>query len=95
MTTKRPMNGVTSSWDRRELIAAVAGAAAVAYLPFGSLAAAVPAVGATEREGLLADWTIDDQWGVYPRYDAIPQAPTHREDQRLAAVHPADLQFLV
>jgi hypothetical protein len=94
MTIKDPVNRAASSWDRRDFIAAAAGAAAVAYLPFGSLAGAVPAVGATEREGLLADWTIDDQWGVYPRYDAIPCAPAHREDQRLASAHPADLQFL-
>jgi hypothetical protein len=88
------MSTKTSSWSRRELIAAAAGAAAVAYLPLGALAAAAPAVGATQRDDLLADWTIDDQWGVYPRYDAIPFAPPQHEDPRLAAVHPADLQFL-
>jgi hypothetical protein len=83
------------SWDRREFIAAAAGAAAVAYLPFGS-AAATPVVGASEPQALLADWSIDDQWGVYPRYDAIPSAPPHAEvDTRLAAVHPADLPFVV
>jgi len=85
--------------DRRELITAVASAAAVAYFPFGALAestpaAAVPAA-ATERKALLADWTIDDQWGVYPRWDAIPCVPQHGEDQRLAAVDSVDLQFVV
>jgi hypothetical protein len=88
------MSTKTNVWDRRDFLAAAAGAAAVAYLPFGS-AAVAPAVGATEREDLLADWTIDDQWGVYPRYDAIAQVPTHREDPRFTAVHPADVQFLV
>lgn len=94
MTTEGYIKKWVNSWDRREFITGAAGAAAVAYLPFGSVAAPVPAVGATERKDLLADWTIDDQWGVYPRYDAIPYAPAHREDPRLATVHPADLQFL-
>ena len=87
------MSTKTNAWDRRDFLAAAAGAAAVAYLPFGS-ATAAPAVGVPERKDLLADWTIDDQWGVYPRYDAIVQVPTPREDPRLAALHPADLQFL-
>jgi hypothetical protein len=81
-------------WDRRELIAAAAGAASVAYLPFGSFAAA-PAVGASEPGGLLVDWSIDDQWGVYPRYDAIPVTPVQTDDPRLAAADAADLPFLV
>jgi hypothetical protein len=88
------MSTKTDVWGRRDFLAAAAGAAAVAYLPFGS-AAVAPAVGATERKDLLADWTIDDQWGVYPRYDAIAQVPTHRDDPRLAAADPADVQFLV
>jgi hypothetical protein len=85
MSTKRPL-------DRREFIAAASSAAAVAYLPFGSLAA--PPVGAAESKELLADWSIDDQWGVYPRYDAHPFAPAQHEERRLAAVHPADVPFL-
>jgi hypothetical protein len=86
MSTKRPL-------DRREFIAAAGSAAAVAYLPFGSLAAAPP-VGAAESKELLADWSIDDQWGVYPRYDAHPFVPAQHEERRLAAVHPADVPFL-
>jgi hypothetical protein len=83
-----------SSWGRREFIAAAAGAVGVAYLPFRS-AAPVPAVGASERQDLLADWSIDDQWGVYPRYDAIPSTPALAEvDAQLAGVHPADWQFV-
>jgi hypothetical protein len=82
----------TQLYDRRELLIAVAGAATVAYLPFG--AAAAPAVGATDRRELLADWSIDDQWGVCPRWDAIPCVPQQRDDARLAAVQPADLQFV-
>jgi hypothetical protein len=79
--------------DRREFLAAAVSAAAVAYLPFGA-AVAAPAVGAQHAKELLADWSIDDQWGVYPRYDAVPFVPSQREDRRLAAVDPADLPFL-
>jgi hypothetical protein len=80
-------------FDRREFIVAAASAAAVAYVPFGSLAA--PAVGAAQPTELLADWSIDDQWGVIPRWDAIPCTPRQADDPRLAAAHPADLNFLV
>jgi hypothetical protein len=79
--------------SRRELIVAAASAAAVAYVPFGSLAA--PAVGASEPRALLADWSIDDQWGVVPRWDAIPSAPHQANGELLAAVHPADREFVV
>jgi hypothetical protein len=78
--------------DRRGFIVAAASAAAVAYVPFGSLAA--PAVGATETRELLADWSIDDQWGVVARWDAIPCVHQQEDSARLAAVHPADLAFL-
>jgi hypothetical protein len=77
--------------DRRELLVGAASAAAVAYLPFGVVAA--PAVGAAQRE-LLSDWSIDDQWGVVPRWDAIPCVARQVDDARLAAVHPADLVFV-
>jgi hypothetical protein len=88
------MTGKIDAWDRREFLAAAASAAAVAYVPFGSVAAA-PSVGAVQPQDLLADWSIDDQWGVYPRYDALPSTPTPQVDElRLAAVHPADLPFL-
>ena len=79
--------------DRRGFIVAAASAAAVAYVPFGSFAATP--VGATEAGELLADWSIDDQWGVNPRWDAIPCVAQHADDARLAAVHPADLAFVV
>jgi hypothetical protein len=79
-------------YDRRELLTVAAAAAAVAYLPFGSFAA--PAVGATERRELLADWSIDDQWGVCPRWDSIPCTPQYADDPRFASLHPADAQFV-
>jgi len=77
--------------DRREILAGAASAAVVASLPFSSLA--TPALGAPRVEP-LADWSIDDQWGVVPRWDAIPCAPRQSHDERLTAVHPADVQFL-
>jgi hypothetical protein len=78
--------------DRREFILAAASAAAVAYVPFGAVAA--PAVGATQQSELLADWSIDDQWGVVPRWEAIPCTPRQLDDELLASVHPADRAFV-
>jgi hypothetical protein len=82
-----------SAWDRRELLVAAVSAAAVTYLPFGAVAAP-PAIGATRAHDALVDWSIDDQWGVYPRYDAIATPPQQADDQRLASVHPADRAFV-
>jgi hypothetical protein len=79
-------------YHRREILAAAAGAAAVACVPFSSFA--TPALGAPRAEP-LADWAIDDQWGVVPRWDAIPCVPQHRDDARLAFAHPVDRVFLV
>jgi hypothetical protein len=86
------MSTTTRLYDRREILAAAAGAAAIAYRPFPSLA--TPTLGAERREP-LADWSIDDQWGVVPRWDAIPCVPQQRDDARLAAAKPADLPLLV
>jgi hypothetical protein len=79
-------------YDRREVLALAAAGAAVACLPFASLA--TPALGAPRVEP-LADWSVDDQWGIVPRWDAIPCAPRQNDDARLAVVHPADAPFLV
>jgi len=51
------MSTTTRFYDRREILAAAAGAAAVAGLPFSSFA--TPALGAPRFEP-LADWSIDD-----------------------------------
>lgn len=85
------MSTSTRVYDRREILVAALGAATVACIPFGSLA--TPALGAPRVEP-LADWSIDDQWGVVPRWDAIPCVPQHRDDARVALVHPADRAFL-
>jgi hypothetical protein len=86
------MSTKTHVYDRREILAAAAGAAVVAYLPFRSLA--TPALGAPERREPLVDWSIDDQWGVVPRWDAVPCAPQHAEDPRLALADPVDHGFV-
>ena len=79
--------------DRRGFIVAAGAAAVAVYAPFGG-ALATPTVGAATLKVALDDWSIDDQWGVFPRYDAIPCAPRQNDDARLAAVHPADAAFL-
>ena len=85
------MSTTTRLYDRREILAAAAGAAAIAYLPFPSLA--TPTLRAERREP-LADWSIDDQWGVVPRWDAIPSVPQPCDDAHVAGVHPADARFV-
>jgi hypothetical protein len=86
------MSARTNLYDRREILAAAAVAAAGACLPFRSFA--TPALGAAPQREPLADWSIDDQWGVVPRWDAIPCVPQHRDELRFAAIHPVDASFL-
>jgi hypothetical protein len=86
------MSTSTRLYDRREILAAAAGAAAVVCVPFHSFA--TPALGAPRVEP-LADWSIDDQWGVVPRWDAIPCVPHQSDEALLAAVAATDLQFVV
>ena len=84
----------TTTLDRRELIAGVGALAAVACLPV-ALAAAEPAVGDATPRATLADWHIDDMWGVYPRpHEAIGYGRPRGDGEVLAAVHPADRAFL-
>jgi len=87
------MSTRTNLYDRREVLAAAAVAAAGACLSLRSFA--TPALGAAPRCEPLADWSIDDQWGVVPRWDAIPSLPQHRADPRFALAHPADAGLLV
>ena len=62
--------------DRRAFLSAGGALVAAATLPAG-LAAALPRSAAAKAVGAaLADWTIDDQWGVWPRYaEPIRYAP--------------------
>jgi hypothetical protein len=86
------MSAHSKVYDRRELFAMAMAGAAAACLPRYSFA--TPSLGAPRVEP-LADWSIDDQWGVVPRWDAIPCAPRQSDDPRLADAHPADAPFLV
>ena len=80
--------------DRRELIAGVGALAAVACLPV-ALAAAEPAVGDATPRATLADWHIDDMWGVYPRpHEAIGYGRPHGDGELVAGILPADWQFV-
>jgi len=85
------MSTTTRLYDRREILAAAAGAAAVAGLPLGSFV--TPTLGAP-RVGPPADWSIDDQWGVVPRWDAIPSVPPRQNDDSRLASADVDVPFL-
>jgi hypothetical protein len=89
------MSADDTIFDRRELMLAAGAAAAVVYLPFASGSPPAPAAGATARGPLLEDWTIDDMWGVYPRYsEAIGYAPPRDDGERLAAAAAVDAPFV-
>jgi hypothetical protein len=80
--------------DRREFIAGAGALAVAAGLPV-ALAVAEPSVGAATPRATLADWHIDDMWGVYPRpSEPIGYGRPHGDGEVVAAVHPADVQFL-
>ncbi len=83
-----------TSLDRREFIVGASALAIATSLPV-ALAAAEPAVGDATPRATLADWHIDDMWGVYPRpSEPIGYGRPHGDGELAAAVHPADLQFL-
>jgi hypothetical protein len=80
--------------DRRELLVGAGALAVAACLPV-ALATAAPPVGPTTSHATLADWHIDDMWGVYPRpSEPIGYGRPHGDGGLIAAVHAADLQFL-
>jgi hypothetical protein len=80
-----------TTFDRREFIAGAGALAIVASLPV-----ALAAAGDATPKATLADWHIDDMWGVYPRpSEPIGFGRPHRDGEPLvAAVAAADLQFL-
>jgi hypothetical protein len=64
--------GELPSIDRRAFIGTGAAVCAASLLPLSTILAASPGSVASTQAGALSDWTIDDMWGVYPRYaDAI------------------------
>jgi hypothetical protein len=80
--------------DRREFLAGTGAAVVATALPL-TLAVAVPATGGTQPRAALADWHVDDMWGVYPRpSEAIGYGRPHGDGQPMAGVHPADWQFV-
>ena len=83
-----------STLDRRELIVGAGAVAAVACLPI-ALATAAPAVGDVTPRATLADWHVDDMWGVYPRpSEPIGYGRPRGDGEPVAAVAAADLVFL-
>jgi hypothetical protein len=81
--------------DRREFMVGVAATGLAVTLPV-ALAVSTPAVGAPAPRAALADWHVDDMWGVYPRpHEAVGFGRPHSDGERLAVVHPADLAFVV
>jgi hypothetical protein len=87
------MSGTTL--DRREFIVGTGALAAATCLPVALALAEPPVVAATPR-ATLADWHVDDMWGVYPRpSEAIGYGRPHGDGEPVAAVHPADLQYVV
>jgi hypothetical protein len=80
--------------DRREFIVAAGATAAAAALPV-AIVSASPALGAQAAAATLADWSIDDMWGVYPRpSEAIGFGRPRGDGELTAAVHPSDWQFV-
>jgi hypothetical protein len=84
----------TPGLDRREFLVGVGAAIAASALPV-ALAVAAPPAGGTEARAQLADWHIDDMWGVYPRpSEAIGYGRPRGDGELLAAVPAVDLQFV-
>ena len=85
----------TPGLDRREFLVGAGAAVVASALPL-TLAVATPAAGGIEPRAQLADWHIDDMWGVYPRpSEAIGYGRPHGDGVFIAGVHPADLLFVV
>jgi len=82
--------------DRRGFIVAAGAATAAVCLPI-ALAVASPSVGGAAPRAVLEDWHVDDMWGVYPRpSEPIGYGRPHGDGElAAAAVHPADLHFVV
>ena len=83
-----------TTFARRELIVGAGAIAAVACLPV-AWATAAPAVGDVTPRATLADWHVDDMWGVYPRpSEPIGYGRPHGDGELVAGVPAADLPFL-
>ena len=84
----------STSLDRRELLVGAGVAIVASVLPV-ALAVAAPQAGDTAPRAKLADWHIDDMWGVCPRpSEGIGYGRPRGDGELIAGVHPADLQFV-
>jgi len=84
----------TPGIDRREFLVGAGAAVVGSALPL-TLAVAVPATGDTTPRAQLADWHIDDMWGVYPRpSEAIGYGRPRGDGELFASVAAVDLQFV-
>lgn len=91
MTTHRLLSrAVAAALNRREFLAAAAAATAAASLPVPALAAAP-----IDRPQPLEDWTIDDMWGVYPRYAEPIGYGSPVDAPLVAAANSVDAAFAV
>ncbi len=85
----------TPGLDRREFLVGAGAAIAASALPV-ALAVAAPPAGDTQPRAQLADWHIDDMWGVYPRpSEAIGYGRPRGDGELIAGVQGVDLQFVV
>lgn len=84
----------TFGLDRREFLAGAAATGLAVTLPV-ALARAVPAVGGPTPSAKLADWHVDDMWGVFPRpHEAVGFGRPRGDGEPLAAVDPVDIGFV-
>ena len=80
--------------DRREFLVGAGSAVVASALPL-TLAVAAPSTGDATPRALLADWHIDDMWGVYPRpHEAIGYGRPRGDGELVADVHAVDLPFV-
>ena len=80
-------------FDRREFLAGAGAAVVAGALPLTLAVAPVPA-GAAEPRAQLADWHIDDMWGVYPRPSETIGYGRPRGDGEIIAAAAVDWQFV-
>ena len=78
---------IAQTMRRREFLAIGASLGAVAAMPLARMAdhAAAPASPAAR----LDDWTIDDMWGVYPRYAETIRYPRRHGDETVSVARSA------
>ena len=84
----------TPDLDRREFLVGAGATLVACALPL-ALAAAGPPTADTTPRARLADWHIDDMWGVYPRpSEAIGYGRPRGDGELVASVNAVDLQFV-